>query len=252
MIEAAKEVERITDFIKNYFTNQKLGGIIIGLSGGKDSAVATALFVKALGKENVIGVTIPCHSNSKDEKDAEIIAKHYGIKFIKIDITNTFDSLTKEIKKLEDFTISEDSEINLKPRLRMSTLYYLAQMYTKKYKRTYIVSGNSNKCEEYVGYFTKGGDSVSDIKILADLTVEEIINIGKYLQVPKEILYKTPSDGLSNKSDEEKLGVTYEEITKVINHEKIDKITQEKIETLHKNSQHKFKIPTYYKENNKK
>ena len=103
----------------------------------------------------------------------------------------------------------------------MSTLYYLAQMYSKKEGKPYVVAGTGNKCEIFVGYFTKGGDGVSDINVLGDLTVDEVIKVGEVVEVPEKVLYKTPSDGLSGKSDEDKLGVTYADITKVINNEEV-------------------------------
>jgi len=249
MFDAKKETQKIIKFIQDYFEKCHLGGVVIGISGGKDSAVVAALFEKAIGKENIIGVTMPCHSKEEDRIDAKLISNHYGFKLINMDLTNTFDALQEEAKKLEDYVLSEDSEINLKPRLRMSTLYYLAQMYSKKEGKTYIVAGTGNKCEEYVGYFTKGGDSVSDIKVLADLTVEEVIKVGEVLEVPKKVLYKTPSDGLSNKTDEDKLGVTYKDIAKVIYQEPVPEEVKKRIERLHKNTTHKFTIATYHKEN---
>ncbi len=247
MFDAKKETERIIDFVKDYFEKCHLKGIVIGISGGKDSAVAAALFATAIGSENVIGVTMPCHSKDEDREDAKLVAEKYGFKLINMDITNAFDEIEKEAKKLEDFVESEDSSINLKPRLRMSTLYYIAQMYSKKENGTYIVSGNGNKCEEYVGYFTKGGDSVSDLKLLADLTVSEVIKVGEVLEVPEKVLYKAPSDGISGKTDEDKLGVTYSDIEKVIYNEEVDPEIKEKIERMHKNTSHKFHITTYQK-----
>lgn len=246
-MNAEEQVRKVTEFIQNYFKENSLGGVIIGISGGKDSAVALALFVKALGKENVIGITLPCHSIEQDKIDAIKLADFYGIKLLNIDLTSTYDTFTKEAMKLEEFIVSEDSEINLKPRLRMASLYYVAQMLSLRDNKRYIVAGTGNKCEEYVGYFTKGGDSVSDIKVLADFTVEEVYQLGEVLQVPKDILYKTPSDGLSGKSDEEKLGVKYSDITKVINGEEVDEEIANRIKEMHNKNQHKFVIPTYYK-----
>lgn len=247
MFDAKKETEKIIQFIRQYFKENNLGGVIIGISGGKDSGVVAALFTKAIGKENIIGVTMPCHSKEEDKSDAFLVSQKYGFKLINLDLTSTFDVFTQEAKKLTDFTESEDSSINLKPRLRMSTLYYLAQMYSKKEKKTYIVAGTANKCEEYVGYFTKGGDSVSDIKVLADLTVSEVIQIGEILEVPEKVLYKTPNDGISNQSDEEKLGVSYQEIENFLNQEEVPEEVFKKITTLHQKNTHKFKIPTYRK-----
>lgn len=247
---AELEVNNIVDFIKKYYKDNNLGGAILGISGGKDSGVVAALLVKALGKENVIGVTLPCHSKEEDRIDAKLISDYYGIELINFDITSTFDAFKDELKSLGTFANEEvkNSDINLKPRLRMSTLYYLAALYSALKGKTYLVAGTSNKCELYVGYFTKGGDSVHDISLIADYTVEEVIKLGEYLKVPEKVLYKTPNDGLSNLTDEDKLGVKYKDIaTYMEDSTLLDKDTGEKIEKLHKNNLHKFNIPTYKK-----
>lgn len=248
--DAKKETERIIDFIQDYYKKNNLGGAIIGISGGKDSGVVAALFTKALGKENVIGVTLPCHSKVEDQVDAKLVSDYYGFPLYNLDLTNTFDVFEKEVDLLGTFTDEqkENSRINLKPRLRMASLYYLAALYSSVYQKTYLVAGTSNKCELFVGYFTKGGDSVHDISVLADLTVEEVLQIGEVLQVPKKVLYKTPADGLSKYSDEEKLGVTYREIAMYMEDpEQVKEESREKIEKLHEQNRHKFYIPTYQK-----
>ena len=128
----------------------------------------------------------------------------------------------------------------------MSTLYYLAALYSAVRGKTYLVAGTSNKCELYVGYFTKGGDSVHDISTIADFTVDEVIAIGEYLKVPEKVLYKKPNDGLSNQTDEDKLGVKYKDIaTYIDNPNSVDEEIGEKIKKLHNNNLHKFTIPTY-------
>lgn len=248
---AELEVNNIVDFIKKYYKDNNLGGAILGISGGKDSGVVSALLVKALGKENVIGVTLPCHSKEEDRIDAKLVSAFYGIELINFDITSTFDAFKDELKSLGTFTNEEvkNSDINLKPRLRMATLYYLAALYSAIKGKTYLVAGTSNKCELYVGYFTKGGDSVHDISVIADYTVKEVIKLGEYLKVPEKVLYKTPNDGLSNLTDEDKLGVKYKDIaTYMEDATLLDKDTREKIEKLHKNNLHKFNIPTYIRE----
>ena len=244
---AKEHTEKIIEFIRKYFEDNHLGGVVIGISGGKDSGVVAGLFAKAIGPENMVGVTMPCHSQSTDASDAKLVSDKYGFKLINMDLITVYDQFQEEANKLEDFVVSEDSEINLKPRLRMSTLYYLAQMYSKKEGKPYIVAGTGNKCEIFVGYFTKGGDGVSDINVLADLTVDEVIAVGEVVEVPEQVLYKTPSDGLSGKSDEDKLGVTYKDIAKVINGEPVDEDVKEVIMRKHRANQHKFHIATYEK-----
>jgi len=249
--DAKKETERVIDFIRDYYKKNNLGGVILGISGGKDSGVVAGLFTEALGKENVIGVTLPCHSKDEDKIDAKLVSDYYGFELINFDITNTFDAFKDELKNLGEFTEEQtkNSDINLKPRLRMSTLYYLAALYSAVRGKTYLVAGTSNKCELFVGYFTKGGDSVHDISTIADFTVDEVIDIGEYLKVPEKVLYKKPNDGLSNQTDEDKLGVKYKDIaTYMENPNLVEKEIGEKIEKLHNNNKHKFNIPTYRKD----
>ena len=248
--DVEKETKKVIEFIRNYYKENNLGGAILGISGGKDSGVVAGLLVEALGKENVIGVTLPCHSKEEDANDAKLVSDYYGFNLINFDITNTFDAFKDELKNLGDFNENElkNSDINLKPRLRMATLYYLAALYSALNNKTYLVAGTSNKCELFVGYFTKGGDNVHDISTIADFTVEEVIKIGEYLKVPEKVLYKTPNDGLSNQTDEDKLGVTYKDIAKYMNNEEVDEETKKRIERLHNNNKHKFNIPTYRRE----
>ncbi len=245
--DVKKETNNIINFIKNYYKENNLKGVVLGISGGKDSAIVAALFSEAIGPENVLGVTLPCHSEKTDKSDAIKVAEKYGFELINLDLTNVFDEFQNEVYKLGNFTEKElkNSTINLKPRLRMSSVYYLAALYSELKGGTYIVAGTSNKCELFVGYFTKGGDSTHDISVINDYTVDEVIKIGEYLEVPNEVLYKTPSDGLSNQTDEDKLGVKYKDIAKYMNNEELDEETKKKIEKLHKNASHKFNIPRY-------
>lgn len=244
------ETKRIIEFIRKYYKENNLGGVILGISGGKDSAVVAGLFTLALGKENVIGVTMPCHSRESDKTDASLVSDYYGFELINFDITKVYDTFKGELENLGHFHSEQtkNSDINLKPRLRMSTLYYLAALYSNLKGKTYLVAGTSNKCELFVGYFTKGGDSVHDIAVIADFTVEEVIKIGEYIKVPPKVLYKTPDDGLSNQTDEDKLGVKYSQIASYTEDENsLPKEVATKIRKLHKNSLHKFNIPTYRK-----
>ena len=247
MFDRKKEKDNIVKFIREYFEKNNLGGVVIGISGGKDSAVVAALFHEAIGPERIFGVTLPCHSEETDKTDAKVIADYYNFKLINLDLTKTYDTFKEEVYKLGNFTEEEllNSDINIKPRFRMTSLYYIAALESALKNKTYVVAGTSNKCEEFVGYFTKGGDNVCDIKTIADYTVEEVLQIGEELKVPHNILYKTPSDGLSGKTDEDKLGVTYKAITAYINNQEVHKKDKEQIEKLHKNSLHKFNIPTY-------
>lgn len=250
MFNPELETNKILEFIRKYFKDNNLGGVVLGISGGKDSGVVAGLMSLAIGKENVIGITLPCHSKENDKKDAISVANKFGFKLLNIDLTEVNDTFENEAKKaleINDDSILKNSSINLKPRLRMASCYYVAAAMSAIKNKTYIVAGTSNKCELYVGYFTKGGDSVHDISVLADLTVEEVIKIGEYIGVPDEVIHKAPDDGLSGLTDEQKLGVKYSNIAKVINGELTSGEEYDKIEKLHKNSSHKFTIPTYKK-----
>ncbi len=246
MIEfnAKEEVLKIINFIRDYYDKNNLKGVVIGLSGGKDSAVVAGLFTKALGCENVVGVFIPCHSQNSDKKDAKIVADNFNISFLELDLTKTFDTFKEEIKLFNELDL-ENCDINLKPRLRMSGLYYIASMLSNKYKKTYLVAGCGNKSEKYVGYTTKYGDNASDIEVISDFFVSEVIMLGKEVGVPENILYKTPADGLSDKSDEEKLGFTYQEIENVCRNNKVNLKTKDRILKMHENNIHKSKIVRY-------
>jgi len=239
-----KEVNNIIEFIRYYYKKNNLNGAIIGISGGKDSGVVAALMVMAIGCENVIGVTLPCYSNKDDLDDAKLISDYYNFKLINYDLDNSYNVLKNTLGNDEYYAYN--SNLNLKPRLRMLSLYYLAALYTSKENRNYIVVGTSNKCEKYVGYFTKGGDSVADIFPILDYTVSEVIEIGKYLKVPEKVLLKIPSDGLGDLSDEEKLGVKYSDIEKYfIDKNSVSDDIRKRIDYLHKINNHKNKLNYY-------
>ena len=249
--DARHETEKVVEFIRDYYKRNNLKGAILGISGGKDSGVVAGLMVKALGKENVIGVWMPCHSKEEDKEDAKLVSDYYGFKLIDYDLTNVYDTFKSNLNSVGDFNNAQtlNSDINIKPRLRMATLYYLAALYSEINGGTYLVIGTSNKCELYVGYFTKGGDSVHDIAVISDFTVDEVIAIGEYINVPAKVLYKTPDDGLSGKTDEEKLGVKYSDIAKRINGEEVETAVAKKIDNMHVRNLHKFYIPAYKKSN---
>lgn len=237
----------IIEFIRDYYNKNNLKGAIIGVSGGKDSSVVLTLFTRALGSNNVKAIWIPCHSKRRDYLDAKKIAKFNNVELITHDITNLYDNFVEcfKINNKENDKYLEDSNINIKPRLRMSTLYYYAQYFSKKDNGIYLVPGTSNKSEIFVGYFTKGGDNVCDIKVLSDLLVSEVIEVGKVLGIDDSLLNKIPDDGLSGKSDEDKLGIKYSEIEDYLKSIEIDKNSKDIIERLHRINSHKFNIPEY-------
>ena len=249
-----KVTNEIVDFIKDYYDKNNLGGAIIGISGGKDSAVCLALMAKAIGSENIVALWLPANSKETDKFDAIELTKSLNVELREFDLSKYTDDYIKDLKvinKVQDDDLT-DVIINIKPRFRMLTLYSYAAMMTKLKKKNYIVVGTSNKSERFVGYFTKGGDGVSDIAPIADLYVDEVIQIGDYLNLPRKVVHKTPDDGLSGISDEERLGFTYEDVKKVsgelvtkVLDNSIDPIIREKIIKKHELNLHKFYTPFY-------
>ena len=197
--------EKCINGIKEYFKNTDGKTAVIGISGGKDSSVAAALCVNALGKENVIGILMP-NKQQSDIDDSIKLCEHLKIKYFTMDIFNAYNAIFTNLTN-NSIGPSEQAKINLQPRLRMTTLYAVAQSYEGG-----RVINTTNMCEAFVGYGTLWGDTVGDFAPLINLVISEIKMIGRDLGLPTELVVKTPTDGLSGKSDEEKLGVTYDEI----------------------------------------
>ncbi len=196
--------------------------------------------VKALGKEKVLAVSMPCNSLNSDFEDAKLVSDTFRVKSITVDIKDTFDTLESSINKASDQEISNEAKINMKPRLRMTTLYSIAQTLG------YLVIGTGNLSEIMVGYTTKWGDSSYDFNPIGNFTVSEVLEIGRYLGVPERILNKAPSDGLSGKTDEEKMEVKYSEIEEMIETGNTNKEAKEKILEMFEASNHKReKVPIY-------
>lgn len=233
-------VEDRLEWIRNQVNAAGAKGIIVGESGGKDSAVVTALCVKAIGKDKVLGVTMPCNSLAKDMQDAKSLADTLGIELLTVDISNTFEAIKASIET--ESSLSELSIANIKPRLRMTTLYAIGQA------RNYLVVGTDNKSEMIMGYFTKWGDGGYDFNPIPDLTVREVLELGKELGVPESILTKAPSAGLwEGQTDEKEMGVTYAQIEEYITTGRTEAHAQEIIERTNKRTEHKRHMPPMFK-----
>ena len=238
-----REAENAIKWIKDYVQSIGANGVVVGNSGGKDSATVIAMAVKALGKDNVLSIAMPCNSNINDLEDAKLVSKTFNIPIITVDLTNTYKELEKSIDNSiysMNSKLIYEAKVNIKPRLRMTTLYGIAQ------SLGYLVLGTGNLCETIVGYTTKWGDSASDLNPIANFTVDEVLAIGEYLGVPEKIIKKAPNDGISSKTDEEKMGVTYKQIAEYIETGKTDIDAMPIIERLNKTTKHKrIPIPTY-------
>ena len=182
------EIDLIIDWIRNYVKNSGAKGVVLGNSGGKDSAVVIGLCAKALGKENVLAIALPCSSIKQDLDDATLVADHFGVKTFTVDLTSVYNNLCLEIEDQIIETLTTPTTINIRPRLRMTALYAIAQQYG------YLVAGTGNLCEQFIGYTTKWGDNASDFNPLAEFTVSEVLEIGKIIGVPDKIINKAPAE----------------------------------------------------------
>ncbi len=228
-------IEQACDWIVDFFEKNGKGcNAVLGISGGKDSSVAAALCVKALGKDRVIGVLMP-NGVQNDIADAQKLVAHLGIKSYTVNIKEGFDGIVGAITK--DLELTEQARVNLAPRLRMSTVYAVSQCCNGR------VVNTCNLSEDWVGYSTRYGDSVGDFSPLSHLTVTEVKQIGKELGLPIDLVEKVPSDGLSGKTDEDNLGFTYAVLDKYIRTGVCeDEKTRELIDRKHKMNLFKLQL----------
>lgn len=191
------------DFIRGWFeANGKDCNAVIGISGGKDSSIVAAMCAKALGPDRVVGVLMP-RGEQPDIDVARRLVEFLGIRNYEINVSEGYDGILNSVAA-QGIELSSQAKINLGPRVRMATLYAVAQCLNGR------VSNNGNRSERYVGYFTKYGDGAGDFAPLANLTVSELRIVGKHLGLPDEFTYKAPADGLTGLTDEDNLGFTYE------------------------------------------
>ncbi len=208
MFDALKVKNDCVAWIRDFFEKNGPGcNAVLGISGGKDSSIAAALCVEALGADRVIGVLMP-NGEQQDIDCSYAIVKHLGIKHYVVNIKPAVDGILSSIPA--DLPISEQTKVNLPPRIRMSTLYAVSQSCNGR------VVNTCNLSEDWVGYSTRYGDSVGDFSPLSRLTVNEVKQIGYLLNVPRELVDKIPIDGLCGKTDEDNLGFTYAELDRYI------------------------------------
>lgn len=233
MFDALKVKNDCVEWIKAFFEeNGKDCNAIVGISGGKDSSIVAALCVEALGKDRVIGVLMPCGEQS-DIDMAQLLVKHLDIKHYVVNIKAAVDGLKSSIP----FELSQQSNTNLPPRIRMSTLYAVAQSNNGR------VANTCNLSEDWVGYSTRYGDAAGDFSPCSNITVAEMKEIGALLGLPEVLVNKVPIDGLCGKTDEENLGFTYAELDRYIRTGEIDDLQKkERIDYLHKVNQFKLQL----------
>ncbi|MCL2549215.1 MAG: NAD(+) synthase [Symbiobacteriaceae bacterium] len=228
-----QEVEARAAWIAELLHSSGCQGIVLGISGGKDSSIVAALCRRATPK--VLGAILPCGSLAKDGSDARHLAEIFAIETTEIDLGPVYLQHLQAIQTACG-ELTPLAAANLKPRLRMTTLYALA------HARGYLVAGTSNRSERVMGYFTKWGDGVSDFNPIADLTVREVLLLGEALGIPDDLLYKPPSAGLwEGQTDEAELGISYAAIDRYLleGAETVTSAERELIERARRSSEHK-------------
>lgn len=214
MFDAVKVKNDCVQWIKDWFEENGKGcNAVIGISGGKDSSVVAALCVEALGKDRVVGVLMP-NGEQLDINDSIYLVNYLNIHCIMADISDAVcgvkEVISEQLKLVFDKNISQQTIINLPPRIRMTTLYAIAQSVNGR------VACTDNLSESYIGYSTRWGDNIGDFCPLANLTSEEVVAVGDACDLPYDLTHKTPSDGLCGKTDEDRFGFTYEVLNKYI------------------------------------
>ena len=242
--------DELVDWLRQRVAASGARGIAVGLSGGVDSAVVVRLAQMAV-QEQVVGVLMPCHSDPRDEADAKLVADHFSVPIVRVDLAPAYDRLVAELKsamsRFAPAAVQPPSSgttdlgarvplANIKPRLRMSTLYYIANV------MNYLVAGTGNRSELVIGYFTKYGDGGVDLLPIGHLLKSEVRALARTLEIPAAIIEKTPSAGLwLGQTDEEEMGFTYADLESYLTEgpEAVAPALAMRIERLVRASEHK-------------
>ena len=233
---ARKTKEALIVWIRAWFEkNGRDCNAVIGISGGKDSSVCAALCVQALGKDRVIGVLMP-NGTQSDIADSRQLVEYLGIRSVTVNIAGAVDAIHTQLRTAR-IAATDQTEINLPPRVRMSVLYAVSQSMNGR------VINTCNLSEDWVGYSTRYGDSAGDVSLLGKLTVQEVKALGREMGLPENLVEKTPSDGLCGSSDEQKLGFSYAVLDRYIREGDCeDPVIREKIDELHRANRFKLEL----------
>ena len=242
MRDYKKEFEGRVAFVKQLLKESGAKGIVFGNSGGKDSALVGIICKAAC--DNTVGIIMPCSSRRNyelDAKDGETVAKQFNIETRTIDLTPVKEAMLAQLVSVTE--VSKMADVNIAPRLRMTTLYAIAASEGR------LVAGTGNRSEAYVGYFTKWGDGAHDFNPIGDLTVTEIFEFLRYLDAPACIIDKAPSAGLfDGQTDEDEMGFKYAELDELLLTGSTNERAMAIIERMHRGSEHKRRpIRTYDK-----
>lgn len=237
-----KVIKDIVMWLRERVEEANAKGLVFGLSGGIDSAVIAGLAKKAF-PETALAIMMPIHSNPEDLDHAKLVAEALNLKTETVDLSVTYDTFISASGLDSE---NRMAKANIKPRLRMTTLYYFAQ------DNGYLVCGSSNKSEFHVGYFTKHGDSGSDLLPIADFVKYEVKELARALNIPSIVVDKAPSAGLwDNQTDEDEMGFSYDILDSYIKTGEGPEKTVEKIKRMNSISMHKREFPPMYKQNKK-
>jgi len=229
---------KLTSWIRDEITARGSLGAVVGISGGIDSSVLAVLCQRAFPR-NTLGVLIPCHSNPEDKAHARALAEKFDIPTVEVVLDSVYSTLLKKLPELNtDTALRHLAQANLKPRLRMVTLYYVAN------QLKYIVAGSSNQSEVAIGYFTKYGDGGVDIMPLGNLVKAQVKELASFLGIPQPIIDKPPSAGLwEGQTDEAEMGISYEALDRFILTGEAPDEVRKKIEKMMAGSAHKRSLP---------
>lgn len=239
-----QKITTIVTWLQEQVKQANVNGLLVGLSGGLDSAVVANLIKRACPDES-LAVIMPIQSNPEDMADAEKIVEACDVDSVKVDLSAShellYGTIKSEVQNKQAWNIEQAriADANLRARLRMSTLYTIATNYQ------YLVVGTDNAAEWYTGYFTKYGDGGVDIQPIIDLTKQEVAEMATYLKVPQSVIDKKPSADLwIGQTDEEEMGTTYRYIDAYVSGKDIPDKDKATIEALHQRTEHKRKIAT--------
>jgi NAD+ synthase len=234
--------DEIAGWIAERVSSANATGAVLGLSGGIDSALVSGLCARGLGAGRVLGIVMPCHSSAADTADALLVAETWGIEAHTVDLTSIYDAMIGLLPPGSGL-----ADANLKPRLRMMTLYHHANTLNR------LVVGTGNKSELMAGYFTKYGDAGVDVLPIAGLYKHQVRELSREIGVPERIIARAPSAGLwEGQTDESEMGITYADLDRTLaaieagDTSSIDPSKLAQVRNMIAASQHKRESPPIY------